>query len=64
MDEYIDLEYKHFHSDKDAKAESLRQEHFSTITCEELVKLKQTYLMDLTMFQYETDLFFKYCIPS
>ena len=62
MDEYIDLEYKHFHTNQNSKAESLRKEHFSQITCEELVKLKQIYLMDLTMFQYETDSFFDYCM--
>ena len=37
---------------------------FSTITCEELAKLKQIYLMDLTMFQYETDSFLQYCMKS
>ena len=64
MDEYIDLQYQHYHSDKAAKAESLRHELFSTITCEELAKLKQIYLMDLTMFQYETDSFLQYCMKS
>ena len=64
MDEYIQLEYKHWHSDKHAKSESLRSEYYSQITCEELVLLRQLYLMDLKMFEYETDTFLDYCIKK
>ena len=64
IDEYINLEYKHFHSDIKAKSESLRSEYFSQITCEELIKLRQVYLMDLKMFEYETESFLEYCIKD
>ena len=61
MNQYIDLEYRHYKSNGQESTENLRQKYFSNITCSDLTKLVTVYQMDLKMFDYSDETFREIC---
>ena len=53
------MEFKH--ATDGGKAETLRAEYYGAVNCSTLKKVTAMYLMDLKMFEYETESFFRMC---
>ena len=62
MNQYLNLEYKHFKTNGNGTNDHLRADYFANITCHQLDQLEQAYHMDLQLFEYDTEPFRKYCI--
>ena len=60
MDQFIQLEYRHYKPNGES-ADALRNDHYSNVTCGQLLKLEAVYKMDLEMFDYSTEPFQKVC---
>lgn len=65
MDQYLELEYRHYKTNdgsKSSSTENLRSYYFSNITCAQFEKLKIVYQMDLDIFDYSDEPFRSFCV--